>query len=161
MKPSLRLVISPDDQNLRVIRDGICIREFTVSTAALGTGCVKDSYRTPTGRFRIAESIGDGLPCGTIFINRVPIGLWQPAAATGEDLILTRILRLDGLEAANANTLERCIYIHGTNREDQLGTPASHGCIRLGNADMSELYALVAQGDLVDILPATVTRDAR
>ena len=102
----------------------------------------------------------DGLPCGTIFKNRVPTGLWQPGKTTGEELILTRILRLDGLDADNANTLERCIYIHGTNREDQLGTPASHGCIRLGNADMIELFALVAQGDLVDILPATMTRDA-
>jgi len=160
MKPSLRLVVSPDEQNLRIFRGETCIREFTVSTAALGTGCANDSYRTPTGRFRIAESIGDGLPCGTIFKNRVPTGLWQPGKTTGEELILTRILRLDGLDADNANTLERCIYIHGTNREDQLGTPASHGCIRLGNADMIELFALVAQGDLVDILPATMTRDA-
>jgi len=161
MKPTPRLVVSPDEQTLRVMQGPIRIREFMVSTAALGTGCVKDSYRTPTGRFRISEKIGDGMPSGTIFRNRVAAGLWLPGTAAAEDLILTRILRLDGLDADNANTLERCIYIHGTNREDQLGMPASHGCIRMGNADIIELCAMVAQGDLLDIIPPAITRDAR
>ena len=153
MNATTHLIVSPDDQSLRVMRGARCIREFTVSTAALGTGFVKDSYRTPTGRFRIVETIGDGMPYGTVFKNRVATGLWQPGTSATEDLILTRILRLDGLDADNANTLERCIYIHGTNREDQLGTPASHGCIRMSNADVIELCAMVAPGDLLDIMP--------
>jgi lipoprotein-anchoring transpeptidase ErfK/SrfK len=159
MKPSRRLVVTLDDQHLRVLEGGRCLRQFVVSSAANGMGFEIDSYRTPTGRFRICEKIGDGLPGGTIFRGRVPAGFWQPDDATQDDLILTRILRLDGLDADNANTLDRCIYIHGTNREDLLGIPASHGCIRLGNADMIELFAMVADGDLVEILPASGWRD--
>ena len=83
------------------------------------------------------------------------IGVWQAGDASEEDLILTRILRLEGLDEDNANTLERCIYIHGTNREDLLGEPASHGCVRLGNADVIELYDMVGAGDLVEIHPVT------
>jgi lipoprotein-anchoring transpeptidase ErfK/SrfK len=153
MKTSRRLVISTAEQILRVRQGGCYIREFVISTAAMGMGCAKDSYMTPPGRFRLAEKIGAGEPSGTIFKCRLAVGLWQPGEAPDEDLILTRILRLDGLDAANANTMERCIYIHGTNREDMLGQPASHGCIRLGNTDMIELFDMVAVGDRVEILP--------
>jgi len=155
MKPRPRLVISLDHQNLQVIQGGACLREFTVSTALNGEGFEIDSYRTPTGRFRIAEKIGADQASGTLFKARVAAGCWQPDDATEADLILSRILRLDGLDQANANTLARCIYIHGTNRADVLGRPASHGCVRLGNADVIELFDMVAEGDLVEILPAT------
>jgi len=161
MNGPLRLVISVAEQNLRVYRGGHCIREFAVSTAARGMGFVKDSHRTPTGRFRVCERIGDGLPSGTIFKRRVPVGLWHPGDAAEEDLILTRILRLEGLDEANTNTLERCIYIHGTNREDRLGEPASHGCVRLGNADMIELCGMVSEGDPVEIQPSSWGLDPR
>ena len=155
MKTRPRLVISLDRQNLQVIQGGACLREFTVSTALKGAGCEMDSYRTPTGRFRIAEKVGAGQPSGTLFKGRVAVGCWLPDDDPEADLILSRILRLDGLDEANANTLARCIYIHGTNREDMLGRPASHGCVRLGNADVMELFDLVAEGDLVEIVPAT------
>jgi hypothetical protein len=158
MKPSVRLVISLDDQNLKVFQGDCCIREFAVSTAVMGMGFAKDSYQTPTGRFRVCARIGAGEPSGTIFKGRVPVGLWQAGEAPEEDLILSRILRLEGLDAANANTLERCIYMHGTNCQDMLGQPASHGCIRLGNADVIELFDMVSIGDFVEILPATNDR---
>lgn len=154
MKPSLHLVISIDAQTLQVLQDGECIREFAVSTASYGAGFEINSFRTPTGRLRIAEKIGAGEPRGTIFKRRVPVGLWQPPEAAPGDLILTRILRLEGLDVANSNTLERCIYIHGTNREDMLGSPAGHGCVRLGNAEVIELFDMVSEGVLVDIQPA-------
>lgn len=155
MNSPVRLVISIDGQSLEVFHRESCIRKFSVSTAAMGCGFEKDSYRTPTGRFRISEKIGDGQPGGTIFKCRVPAGLWHPGEAVGEDLILTRILRLEGLDADNANTLERCIYIHGTNREDLIGQPMSHGCIRMGNAEVIELSGMVSEGDMVEILPFT------
>jgi len=158
MKPSVQLVISMDYQNLKVFQGDCCIREFAVSTAVMGMGFAKDSYRTPSGRFRVCARIGAGEPSGTIFKCRVPVGLWQPGEAPAEDLILSRILLLEGLDAANANTLERCIYMHGTNREDMLGEPASHGCVRLGNADVIELFDMVSIGDLVEILPASNDR---
>jgi len=159
MNPSLHIVISIDDQILRVFREDNCIRQFAVSTSAFGAGFEKDSYMTPTGRFRICEKTGAGEPAGTVFKCRVPVDLWHPGEASGDDLILTRILRLEGLDVDNANTLERCIYIHGTNREDMIGEPASHGCVRLGNADVIELFDMASEGDLVEILPATRRHD--
>ena len=147
-----RLVVSIDDQTLTILQGDRILREFTISTASNGMGFEEGSYKTPTGRFRIHEKIGEGQPLGTIFKSRLPAGLWQPDDFTGEDLILTRILRIEGLDADNANTLERYIYFHGTNREDQLGVPASHGCIRLGNQHMIELFDMVAVGDHVEIL---------
>ena len=64
---------------------------------------------------------------------------------------MTRILWLDGLDADNANTRERYVYIHGTNQEHLIGQPASHGCIRLRNADVIELFGLVPEGAEVEI----------
>jgi hypothetical protein len=154
MNSPLHLVVSVDDQTLRLFRGDECIREYPVSTSSRGTGFEENSFRTPTGRFCICERIGDGQPLGTIFRSRVPAGLWTPGEAMDDDLVLTRILRLDGLDPENANTLSRYIYIHGTNREDLIGVPASHGCIRLANADMIELFDRVSEGVPVAILPA-------
>jgi len=151
MNPHLHLVILIDDQRLRVLRGDDRIREFAVSTSLHGTGFEKDSYKTPVGRFRIVEKIGEEEPVGTIFKCRLPVGIWNPDDASEDDLILSRILRLDGLDSENANTLERCIYIHGTNHEDMIGKPASHGCVRLANADMIELCGMVLVGTLVEI----------
>ena len=158
MNPNRRIIISIDDQKLHVMEDGNPIRSFVISTATKGMGFAEGSYRTPTGRFQISEKIGGGEASGTIFKARVPLGLWQPGTDDVDVLILTRILRLDGLYNENANTMERYVYIHGTNQEDFLGTPASHGCVRLGNADMMELYELVSVGSEVEIQPATRRR---
>ncbi len=145
MKQGNRLEVSIGDQRLDLFNGGRWLAGYPVSTAANGVGFVEGSYCTPVGRFRVIEKIGEGEPGGTVFRARVPDGIWQPGDATEEDLVLTRILRLDGLDPANANTLQRCIYIHGTNREELIGSPASHGCIRLRNADMLELFAQVPQ----------------
>ena len=158
MSETTRLSISIDHQQLNVIRGGACVRSFVISTALKGMGFQEGSFRTPTGRFRIFEKIGDGEPSGTVFSARTAVGHWMPGDRPDEDLVLTRILRLDGLDAGNANTLERFIYIHGTNRADLLGTPSSHGCIRMDNADIVELFDMVGTGDEVEILPATVRR---
>jgi lipoprotein-anchoring transpeptidase ErfK/SrfK len=66
---------------------------------------------------------------------------------------MTRILWLDGLERRNANTHDRYVYIHGTNHEDEIGTPASHGCVRMKNADLLELFEQVKVGTPVEIAP--------
>jgi lipoprotein-anchoring transpeptidase ErfK/SrfK len=81
----------------------------------------------------------------TVFRSRLPVGTY-PAAARGEDAILTRIIALHGLEPHNANTRSRYIYIHGTNEVSLLGTPASHGCIRLSPQDMLTLFSRVHIG---------------
>ena len=82
------------------------------------------------------------MPVGTIFQGRVPLKPDDPLPAS-EDLITSRILWLDGLDEHNANTRDRFIYIHGTKHEDKIGRPDSHGCIRMRNADVIELFDLV------------------
>jgi phosphoserine phosphatase len=153
MNQDLLLDVAVDDQCLKVSQTGRLLASYQVSTAVKGVGFTNGSMRTPTGRFRVLEKIGDGEPAGTIFRERVPSGVWHVGDATDEDLILTRILRLEGMDPENSNTMERCIYIHGTNREDLLGSPASHGCIRLGNKDMLALYAQVQEGTELLIQP--------
>ena len=101
--------------------------------------------KTPTGRFRVAKKIGEGLRGDTVFQSRVPLQPGDPLPPT-EDLVMSRILWLDGLEEHNANTRDRFIYIHGTKHEDKIGSPASHGCVRMRNTDVIELFALVDQG---------------
>jgi phosphoserine phosphatase len=155
MSPTRRLEVSIDDQTLKVIEGEQCIRQFDISTATKGMGFKMNSYRTPTGRFRVAEKVGEGEASGTVFKQRVAAGLWQPGASGGGDLVLSRILRLEGMDAENANTLERFIYIHGTNHEDKLGQPASQGCIRLRNDEVIELFEMVSEGVELEIQPAT------
>ncbi|MDX2226540.1 MAG: L,D-transpeptidase [Verrucomicrobiae bacterium] len=152
-------------RNLRVdtacqkveVRDGLGTieAEFPVSTSQFGLGCVEGSHCTPTGRLEVAERIGEGHETGAVFKGRVWTGeIWTPDRAeesAGADLILTRILWLRGLDPENANTLGRYIYFHGTNHEDKIGTPASHGCIRLRNEDMLCLFEMVAVGTAVEI----------
>ena len=85
----------------------------------------------------MCKRVGADAAAGAVFRSREPTG--EIALQGGEeDLILTRILWLDGLQEVNANTSERYIYIHGTNQEALLGTPASHGCVRMSNADIAE-----------------------
>jgi len=130
------------DQRLILTRDGEELRSYPISTSRFGIGTEEGSLKTPLGRFRIAEKIGDGAAPGTIFKARVALGPDDRLPDT-EDFITSRILWLDGLEEENANTRDRFIYIHGTKHQDEIGTPASHGCIRMRNADVIELFALV------------------
>ena len=90
------------------------------------------------------------MPHGTIFRSRVPLGPEDPLPST-EDLVMSRILWLDGVDEHNANTRDRFIYIHGTKHENKIGTPASHGCIRMRNADVVELFELVDETTAVVI----------
>ena len=126
------------------------IRSYPVSTSRFGIGTEEDSMKTPTGRFRVAEKIGGGLPSDSVFQSRVPLRPGDPLPPT-EDLVMSRILWLDGLDEHNANTRDRFIYIHGTKHEDKIGNPASHGCVRMRNEDVVELFDLVDEGAHVTI----------
>ena len=137
-----KIDVSVRDQRLILTRDGGELRSYPISTSRFGIGTQEGSMKTPLGRFRIAEKIGDSAAPGTIFKARVALALDDPPPDT-EDFITSRILWLDGLEEENANTRDRFIYIHGTKHEDEIGTPASHGCIRTRNADVIELFELV------------------
>jgi L,D-transpeptidase YbiS len=118
------------------------VREYLISTSRFGLGSEEGSMKTPTGRFRVAEKIGDGMPLGTVFKSREPVKVTKKLLLEA-DLVMTRILWLDGLDPGNANTRQRFIYIHGTNHEESIGKPASHGCIRMKKADVAELFELV------------------
>jgi lipoprotein-anchoring transpeptidase ErfK/SrfK len=137
--------ISIRDQRLTLKEGETLIRTYPVSTSRFGIGTEEDSMKTPIGRFRVAEKIGDGLPSDTVFQSRVPLKADDPLPPT-EDLVMSRILWLDGLDEHNANTRDRFIYIHGTKHEDKIGNPASHGCVRMRNADVIELFDLVDEG---------------
>lgn len=130
--------------------DGAVLFSAPCSTGAAGTGSEEGSGRTPLGRFCICSMHGENAPLHTVFRARIPVGTW-PAAAGGEDAILSRILCLHGLEPHNANTRARYIYIHGTADTGRLGTPVSHGCIRLSPQDAATLYGMVSPGTPVHI----------
>lgn len=155
MSSTTSLKISLNDQKLDLSKAGQATRQFRISSGEKGMGFTENSFRTPTGRFRISEKIGGGEPIMTRFVARVPVGIWDENSPSDDDHILTRILRLEGLDEQNGNTMERYIYIHGTNQESEIGKPVSHGCIRLANGDMLELFDQVEVGDLVNISPLT------
>ena len=137
-----KIHISVREQRLTLKSGQKKLGTYPVSTSRFGVGTEEGSMKTPTGRFRIAEKIGDGMPSGTVFKNRRRVKVTKKLTRD-EDLVMTRILWLDGLDPENANTHERFIYIHGTNHEETLGEPASHGCIRMRSADLVELFERV------------------
>jgi L,D-transpeptidase YbiS len=137
-----RIHISVSKQRLTLKSGRKGLGNYPVSTSRFGLGTEEGSMKTPTGRFRIAEKIGGGMQLGTVFKNRRPVEATRKLMRD-DDLVMTRILWLDGLDPENANTHERFIYIHGTNHEEDIGEPASHGCIRMKSADLLELFELV------------------
>ena len=150
--PEPKIRISVRRQQLVLKSGRKKLAEYPVSTSRFGLGSKEGSFKTPTGKFRIAEKIGDGMPAGTVFKSRRPVKA-TPKLSREEDLVMTRILWLDGLERRNANTHDRYVYIHGTNHEDKIGTPAGHGCVRMKNADLLELFERVKVGTPVEITP--------
>jgi lipoprotein-anchoring transpeptidase ErfK/SrfK len=150
--PEAKIKISVRAQQLVVKCGRKKLASYPVSTSRFGLGSKEGSFKTPTGKFRVAEKIGEGMPLGTVFKSRRPVKPTRKALRE-EDLVMTRILWLDGLDRRNANTHDRYIYIHGTNHEEKIGLPDSHGCIRMKNADLVELFERVSEGTPVEIRP--------
>lgn len=159
--------ISIEEQRLYLRDGGSLLKSYVISTAANGAGEQMDSARTPRGRHEIRHKIGEGKPKGAVFVGRRPTGeVYSPELGTREpdrDWILSRILWLRGMEPGrnrlgDVDTMRRYIYIHGTPEESQLGTPSSHGCIRMANDDMIELYDLVERRTRVEIVDAPGVR---
>jgi L,D-transpeptidase YbiS len=147
-KTFLRVVVAR--QEVELWEAGEITAVYPVSTSGFGLGSEPGSYRTPLGRFVVAEKIGDGLPDGAVLRGRQWTG--EVATPGGEDdLVLTRILWLDGQDPHNCNTKERYIYFHGTNHEEKIGIPCSHGCVRLRNLDMIALFDAIPVGTSVEI----------
>jgi UDP-N-acetylmuramate-alanine ligase len=152
--PERLLVIDAERQLAVWLEAGTPVAAWPVSTASAGIGGEEGSFRTPPGWHRIKARIGAEAEPGTVFVSREPTGeIWR-GEARDDDLILTRILTLDGLEdgvnrGEGCDTLSRYIYLHGTNHEALLGRPVSHGCVRLSNDDLRELFARAREGDFV------------
>jgi L,D-transpeptidase YbiS len=156
-----RIRIDLGRQRLELREGDALLADYPVSTARRGAGERLGSQRTPRGRHLIHALIGAGAPPGAVFVARRATGeICTPArvdAQPGRDWILTRILWLSGLEpgrncAGELDTRRRHIYIHGTPDEASLGRPASHGCVRMRNADVIELFDRVHVGTRVDIV---------
>ncbi|HMT92118.1 L,D-transpeptidase [uncultured Thiothrix sp.] len=155
------VVIDASNQKLLLIEKGQVTHRWVISTAEAGLGSRKGSNQTPLGAHRLAQKIGDGAPLGTVFKARQNTGriakiLTAPGARSGEDNVTTRIMWLDGLEPGlnkgdMVDSYQRFIYIHGTDEEGRLGAPASHGCIRMRNQDVIDLYDRVREDTLVFI----------
>ena len=143
--------IEVPNQKLCVLTEDGVFWQTEVSTSVLGLGEVEGSYKTPRGMHRIAEKIGQGAPLFSVFKSRQLTGEIFTTPSE-DDLILTRILWLDGVESGNLNTYSRYIYIHGTNHEDKIGTPSSKGCVRMRNVDVAKLFDLVEVGTPVEIV---------
>jgi lipoprotein-anchoring transpeptidase ErfK/SrfK len=149
------LDISIPAQQLALIDNGRIIRRYPVSTAKKGAGETKGSYCTPRGWHSIRAKIGANQPLQTVFVGRRATGEIYNATLKAQyperDWILTRILWLGGLEAGKnrygaVDSAWRYIYIHGCPDELMAGTPESHGCIRMKNADVADLYQRVTVG---------------
>jgi lipoprotein-anchoring transpeptidase ErfK/SrfK len=135
-------------QELR-LPDGL---RLAISSAKNGLGERNGSFCTPRGRHIVRAKIGAGQPLGAVFVRRRPTGeIWSPelhAKYPGRDWMLTRILWLSGCEVGknrlgDVDTMRRMIYIHGAAESAEMGKPGSHGCIRMRNADIAELFERV------------------
>ena len=152
------LLVHVADQVLALVVSAEITRIWPVSTARAGVDNRDGSGGTPPGLHEVARRIGTGAAPGTVFVGREPTDrVWQPDEKDADDLIVSRILTLQGLEdgvnrGAGVDSESRYIYIHGTNHADRVGEPASHGCVRLTDPDVRELFELVNEGDPVVIV---------
>lgn len=152
--------ISLVNQRMTLDDDSGARFEFEISTASRGPGELYGSGCTPRGSHVVRARIGDGCPVNTVFVGRRPTGeIYSPELAgrfPGRDWILTRILWLSGTEIGKnrlgqVDTMRRFIYIHGCPDEEPVGTPRSHGCIRMRNADVVFVFDRVRAGSAVCI----------
>ena len=154
-KPRNYIEVDIGAQKLTLWQDGARAKEYPVSTALRGAGERSGSEQTPRGWHKVRARIGAGAASGTVFKGRRPTGeIWSPALAAqfpGRDWILTRILWLSGLEPGRnrlgqVDSMRRYIYIHGCPDNAPMSAPASHGCVRMRNRDVIELFDRVPAG---------------
>lgn len=144
-------------QMLYLLQGSTPVWQAPIGTALAGTGYTSGSMQTPLGWHRVSEKIGAGAPWGQVFRSRQATKeIWKPGDDVTEDMVLTRVLWLEGLEpgvnkgkradGVLVDSKERCIYIHGTNGEAIIGTPSSHGCIRMLNDDVLTAFDRIPEG---------------
>ena len=155
------IFVSIEKQQLYHIKNNKIISEFIISSSAYGTGNKEGSNKTPLGLHKVKQKYGDNTPINGRMIARVYNGdiatIYKDSTKSKTDDVTTRIFWLEGLEkeknkGKGIDSYKRYIYIHGTSEEGRLGTPASHGCIRMKNKDVIDLYKIIEVGILVLIL---------
>lgn len=155
-------VVAIAAQRLYLMQDGRLLKAYPVSTSAFGPGALEGSNQTPLGLHQVKEKFGDNEPQGMVFKARKPTGRVAEIISEPKDIpqddVTTRILWLDGMEpgvnqGGKVDSYKRYIYIHGTPEEGLIGRPASHGCVRMLNADVVDVFARLPEGTLVYITP--------
>jgi lipoprotein-anchoring transpeptidase ErfK/SrfK len=157
----VKIEVDVPTQTLTLLDDsGKQVRRYLVSTSANGVGEQPGSNCTPRGRHIVRAKIGAGKPLRTVFRGRRPTGeVWTPelhAEHPNRDWMLTRILWLSGCEKGlnrlgPVDTMRRLVYIHGAPDLAEMGVPGSHGCVRMRNEEVVELFDLVPPYIQVDI----------
>lgn len=156
MENNISLLIRISEQALYVLDElEEVVQQYPVSTSKYGVGNKQGSFKTPLGKHSIKQKIGEQAALNEVFIGRQPIGvladLQEQKAELPEDIITSRIMWLQGLEPGvnqgdDIDSYQRYIYIHGTSDEDKIGTEASHGCIRMRNDDVIDLFDQLDEG---------------
>lgn len=158
------------EQILAIFKSNKLYKEYPISSAKNGIGNLEGSFKTPLGKHSIIEKIGDGEKIYTIFKGRKPLSenFSLENTSPDDDFILTRILRLQGeelginkgiSEGKCIDSYQRYIYIHGTHDEKNIGTPVSHGCIRMKNQDILEAFEILNIYDTVTIFTNKLNRN--
>lgn len=156
----IRLIVNIADQSLCLMQGELCLAQYPISTGLNGVGSLKNSGKTPLGQHIIRAKIGQDEPLNSVFVGRRPTGeIYSKSLAQAypnRDWILTRILWLSGCEKGlnrlgQVDSMQRYIYIHGTPDSEPMGIALSHGCIRMRNADLIELFDQVAVGTTIEI----------
>jgi len=155
------LFVSIKNQEMYHIKEGAIVKKYIISSSEYGTGSEAGSNKTPLGLHKVKEKYGDEIPINGRMIGRVFYGqiatLYNDKTKSKTDDVTSRIFWLEGLEKGEnkgegIDSYKRYIYIHGTSEEGRLGRPASHGCIRMKNNEVIDLYKTIAIGTLVLIL---------
>jgi hypothetical protein len=162
VKDPADVVVSVKEQKLAIYngKSGSIAKEYPISTSKFGLGDKPGTYGTPLGLCEVVAKIGHGAPSGAVFKSRHWTGEVIKPDSPGRDPIVSRIMWLRGMESTNKNAYARCIYIHGTAEERNIGKPVSYGCIRMKSKDVIELFNRLPIGSRVlvtkESLPPTV-----
>ena len=151
-----RILVSVADQRLALYHKERLLGRYPISTSRFGLGDRPGSRATPLGKMEVAKMIGDGAPLGAVFRSRRRTGEVLRPDAPGRDPIVTRIIWLKGLQPQNRHAFARCIYIHGTPEERNVGHPASFGCVRMRSVDVLTVFNAIGVGATVDIIPGSL-----
>ena len=155
---SAHIEVDISEQRLYLIENSVIKASYPISTSKCGEGSIENSFKTPLGIHSIKEMIGEEAEINTIFTSRINTKrlatIIDQFEDTDNDYVTSRIMWLNGEEdglnkGGIVDSFRRYIYIHGTHEEGLIGTKASHGCIRMFNYDVIELFNLVNIGTKV------------